>query len=130
MAGLSGDSNLIASSIQYVINVVMTVFALVYIDRWGRRLPLLIGCTFMATWMYANAGLMATYGHPAPPGGIDNVEQQSWEISGAPARAVIACTYLFVASFAPTMGPVSWVSTPIFLCTVSILSILKTPHGL
>ncbi|KAF2469722.1 high affinity glucose transporter [Lindgomyces ingoldianus] len=112
MAGLSGDTNLIASSIQYVINVGMTIFALVYIDRWGRRLPLLIGATLMATWMYANAGLMATYGSPAPPGGVDHVAEESWQIKGAPARAVIACTYLFVASFAPTWGPVSWIYPP------------------
>jgi len=112
MAGLSGNSNLVASSIQYVINVFMTIFALVFIDRWGRRWPLLIGATFMAIWMYANAGIMATYGKPAPPGGVDHVEQQSWQISGAPARAVIACTYLFVASFAPSWGPVSWVCIP------------------
>ena len=112
MAGLSGDINLIASSIQYVINVGMTVFALVFIDRWGRRPPLLVGALLMATWMFANAGLMASYGHPAPPGGVNHVAEQSWEIRGAPARAVIACTYLFVASYAPTWGPVSWVYPP------------------
>ncbi|KAI9729175.1 MAG: hypothetical protein M1834_007082 [Cirrosporium novae-zelandiae] len=112
MTGLTGSTNLIASSIQYVINVLMTIFALIFIDRWGRRLPLLVGSTFMAIWMYANAGLMATYGHKAPPGGVDGVAEESWQISGAPGRAVIACTYLFVASFAPTWGPVSWIYPP------------------
>lgn len=112
MAGLTGNNNLIASSIQYVINVFMTIFALLYIDRWGRRWPLLIGATFMSIFMYGNAGLLATYGSPAPPGGIDNIAEQSWQISGAPARAVIAFTYLFVASFAPTWGPVSWIYPP------------------
>ena len=33
-------------------------------------------------------------------------------ISGAPAKAVIASTYLFVASYAPTWGPVSWTYPP------------------
>jgi MFS family permease len=112
MAGLTGNNNLIASSIQYVINVFMTIFALLFIDRWGRRMPLLIGATLMSIWMYGNAGLLATYGSPAPPGGIDNIAEQSWQISGAPARAVIAFTYLFVASFAPTWGPVSWIYPP------------------
>ncbi|KAF2183734.1 high affinity glucose transporter [Zopfia rhizophila CBS 207.26] len=112
MAGLSGDTNLIASSIQYVINVGMTIFALIYIDRWGRRLPLIIGALLMATWMYANAALMAVHGSPAPPGGVDNVAEESWQIQGPAARAVIACTYLFVASFAPTWGPVSWIYPP------------------
>jgi MFS family permease len=112
MAGLSGNNNLVASSIQYVINVVMTVFALVFLDRWGRRAPFVIGALLMATWMFANAGLMASYGKPAPPGGLNNIAEQSWEIRGAPAKAVIACTYLFVASYAPTWGPVSWVYPP------------------
>jgi len=104
MAGLSGNSNLIASSIQYVINVFMTVFALVFIDRWGRRKPMLIGATLMMTFMFANAGIMASYGKPAPKGGVDGVPEESWDLSanGAAAKGVIACTYLFVASYAPT----------------------------
>lgn len=124
MAGLTGNTNLIASSIQYVINVGMTIFALLYIDRWGRRIPLLVGATLMGTWMFGNAGLLATYGKPAPPGGIDGIAEQSWQIGGAPARAVIAFTYLFVASFAPTWGPVSWVS----FCWIPALRRLLTMH--
>jgi sugar porter (SP) family MFS transporter len=112
MAGLTGDINLIASSIQYIINVLMTIPALVYMDRWGRRPMFVIGAIFMAIWMFTNAGLMASYGHAAPPGGFNNVAEQSWVISGAPSRAVIACTYLFVASYAPTWGPASWVYPP------------------
>lgn len=112
MAGLTGNTNLIASSIQYVINVFMTIFALIWIDRWGRRMPLIIGAILMAIWMYTNAGLMASYGHKAPPGGVGGIAEESWVIAGAPARAVIACTYLFVASYAPTWGPVSWVYPP------------------
>lgn len=112
MAGLSGDINLIASSIQYVINVLMTIPALLYMDRWGRRPMFVFGALLMATWMFANAGLMATYGKPAPPGGLNNIAEQSWEITGPASRAVIACTYLFVASYAPTWGPSSWVYPP------------------
>lgn len=62
MAGYSGDANLIASSIQYIINVIMRIPALIWIDRWGRRPTLLIDAAFMLTWMFANAGIMATYG--------------------------------------------------------------------
>jgi hypothetical protein len=55
---------------------------------------------------------MATYGHAAPPGGLNNIAEESWVIGGAPSKAVIACTYLFVASYAPTWGPASWVYPP------------------
>ena len=112
MAGLTGNTGLIASSIQYVINAFMTVPALIWMDRWGRRPMFVIGAILMMTWMFAISGIMATYGHPAPPGGLDNIAEQSWLIQGAPSRAVIACTFLFVASYAPTWGPASWVYPP------------------
>lgn len=111
MAGYSGDANLLASSIQYIINVVMTVPALIWMDRWGRRKPLIIGAFLMMAFMFANAGMMGGTGEVVP-GGIDNVPQQSMRVSGAPAKGLIACTYLFVASYAMTWGPVSWVYPP------------------
>jgi MFS family permease len=106
MAGL-GNSVLLPSSIQYIINVVMTVPALLFVDRWGRRPTLLVGAFLMMLWLYINAGLLATYSTvPNPPFAI---KAESMLIQGKPAKAVIACTYLFVASYAPTWGPVSWI---------------------
>lgn len=55
---------------------------------------------------------MATYGHPAPAGGLNGIAAESWLITGAPSKVIIAASYLFVASFAPTWGPVSWVYPP------------------
>ncbi|KAI9840397.1 MAG: hypothetical protein M1837_001655 [Sclerophora amabilis] len=112
MAGLKGDTLLVSSSIQYVINVCMTVPALIYVDRWGRRPTLLVGATLMAIFMYANAGLLANYGTYAPNGADGETKEMSTSITGPPSKAVIACTYLFVASYAPTWGPVSWVYPP------------------
>ena len=89
----------------------MTVPALLFVDRWGRRPTLLIGSTLMATFMYANAGILATKGTILPDG-KNNVKEVSMEVSGAAAKGLIACTYLFVASFAPTWGPVSWTYPP------------------
>ena len=110
MAGL-GSNVLLPSSIQFIINVVMTVPALLYVDRWGRRPTLLVGAFLMMTWLFVNAGLLATYGTvPRPNQFSSNAESIS--ITGAPAKAVIACTYLFVASYAPTWGPVSWIYPP------------------
>ena len=108
MAGYSGSANLLASSVQYIINVVMTVPALIWLDRWGRRKPLMIGAFLMMTWMFANAGILGGLGEVVP-GGINGVPEESMRVSGTAASALIACTYLFVASYAPTWGPVSWV---------------------
>lgn len=109
MAGISGNIALISNGIQYVINVAMTVPALLYVDRWGRRPTLLVGSTLMAIWLFAVAGLMATHGHYYPDSGNSVVR---WKVEGPASKAVIACSYLFVASFAPTWGPVSWIYVP------------------
>lgn len=111
MAGYSGNATLLASSITYVINVVMTVPALLWVDRWGRRPTLLAGSALMAACMFAGAAILAVHGEVVE-GGIDGVAAQSMRLSGAPARGLIALTYLFVASFAPTWGPVSWTYPP------------------
>jgi MFS family permease len=47
MAGLSGNANLVSSSIQYVIFVAMNVPAMFFIDTWGRRNMLLWGSAGM-----------------------------------------------------------------------------------
>lgn len=112
MAGLTGNTLLVSSSIQYVINVVMTVPGLYLVDRVGRRPMLLTGSTLMAIWLFVNAGLLAGYGTDPGPGGVGGIKEASVEVSGAASKAVIACSYLFVASFAPTWGPVSWIYPP------------------
>jgi hypothetical protein len=111
MAGLTGNTLLVSSSIQYVINVVMTIPALVWIDRIGRRPTLLLGSTLMMTWLFANAGILAVYGTPRPDG-VGGIKEASMEVTGAASKAVIACSFLFVASYAPTWGPVSWIYPP------------------
>jgi MFS family permease len=110
MAGL-GSNVLLPSSIQFIINVIMTVPALLYVDRWGRRPTLLVGAFLMMTWLFVNAGLLASYGTKPRPKQFPSAAE-SISITGAPAKAVIACTYLFVASYAPTWGPVSWIYPP------------------
>ena len=110
MAGL-GSNVLLPSSIQFIINVVMTVPALIWVDRWGRRPTMLVGAFLMMTWLVINAALL---GHYSVPPGVNefNNAAESMSITGHPAKAVIACTYLFVASYAPTWGPVSWIYPP------------------
>jgi MFS family permease len=80
-AGLTGRrGNLIASSVQYVLNVAMTgmllacrdrsrplmfviVPAIIYIDKWGRRPLLLIGTLLMGFWLFLVGGLQGRMGH-------------------------------------------------------------------
>lgn len=112
MAGLTGNTLLVSSSIQYVINVFMTIPALIYVDRIGRRPTLLVGAAFMALWLFVNAGVLATKGTYPGPQGVQGIPEASTSVTGSASKAVIACSYLFVASYAPTWGPVSWIYPP------------------
>lgn len=86
----------------------MTVPALLFVDRWGRRPTLLIGAFFMMAWMFINAGILATYGKDPGPEGFQGIKEASMYLTGTPSKVLIASTYLFVASYAPSWGPVSW----------------------
>lgn len=107
MAGYQGNAALVSSSINYVINVIMTIPALLFIDSWGRRPLLITGAIFMMIWMFTTAGLMASYGHYVDSvGGNTNLR---WLVdSPSASKALIASSYLFTASFAPTWGPGVW----------------------
>ena len=105
-AGLTGRrGNLIADAVQYVLNVVLTVPAIIYIDKWGRRPMLLVGTVFMGFWLFLVGGLQGRYG---AWGEVDG--SRVWVITGHDGitKAIIVFSYLFVCSFAITMGPVSW----------------------
>jgi Sugar (and other) transporter len=52
MAGLTGNANLVSSSIQYVIFVAMNVPAMIFIDSWGRRNMLLWGSAGMGAFNF------------------------------------------------------------------------------
>ncbi|RQM04838.1 hypothetical protein DH86_00003752, partial [Scytalidium sp. 3C] len=111
MAGLTGNTKLIASSIQYVINVVMTLPAILFLDKVGRRPALIFGSITMMAFLYATAGLLKVYGHGVP-GGLDGNAVVTWVVHGPASSGVIACTYLLVASYSTTWAPISWVYPP------------------
>lgn len=113
MAGFTGNVALVSSSIQYVINVLMTVPALIWLDKWGRRRTLMAGSSLMALWMILLSAVLATRGHANNPAEHGQASAITWVVNDkATGKAVIAFTYLFVASYAPTVGPVSWAYPP------------------
>lgn len=110
MAGYSGNANLVASSIQYVLNTVTTIPALYLMDKVGRRPLLLGGAIMMMAWQFGVAGLLATYSEPVlNVGGNDSVRIRIPDDRKSAAKGVIACCYLFVVSFASTWGVGIWV---------------------
>jgi len=107
MKGAAIADELLTSSIQYIINVLMTLPAIIYLDKFGRRPALLAGSFGMMTFLFISGGLQGGYGRPDtnPEDGI------TWTLGAdhpGVSRVVVACSYLFVATFATTWGPVSW----------------------
>ncbi|KAL2836801.1 general substrate transporter [Aspergillus pseudodeflectus] len=106
-AGMTGDTSLYSSIIQYVIFLVTTGVILPYIDRIGRRLLLISGAIASMALHFAIAGTMATYGNPVDS--INGNENLKWEVKGAAGKGVIACSYIFVGVYGLTWAPTAWI---------------------
>ncbi|KAL5377644.1 MFS sugar transporter [Paraphaeosphaeria minitans] len=106
MKGANIADPLLTSSIQYIINVAMTLPAILYLDKFGRRPALLIGSFLMMSWLFISGALQASYGEHWD----DPDKNTSWRIvnNKGVSQGIVACSYLFVASFATTWGPTSW----------------------
>lgn len=122
MAGYSSkrSTTVIASSIQYVLNTVMTIPALLWVDMVGRRKLLLFGSTMLMAWLFALTGLFGQYSLPTGPEGYKSPDDPNAQPNSSiqiyipqdkkpVSHAIIAICYLFVCTFAPTWGPLGWI---------------------
>ncbi|PHH71298.1 hypothetical protein CDD83_5227 [Cordyceps sp. RAO-2017] len=104
-------SPLLTASIQYIVNVVLTLPAILFLDRWGRRPALIVGSFLMMTWLFISGALQQYYGQPnTPEMRTGRSKDITWIVVGnrPVSCAIVACSYLFVATFATTWGPTSW----------------------
>ncbi|KAG1449032.1 hypothetical protein G6F56_008771 [Rhizopus delemar] len=104
--GDSQQATLLSSGISYVINVVMTVPAILFVDKWGRRPTLIFGALVMSIFLWAVGGILATNQWYIDP------SDGKWYVtisSKTQVNGVVACIYLFVAAFATSWGPLGWV---------------------
>ncbi|KAJ5216617.1 High-affinity glucose transporter [Penicillium cinerascens] len=107
MAGMTGNTTLWSSAIQYVIFLVTTGVMLPFIDRIGRRTLLLTGSVCCMAVHFTIAGVMASYGHAVPE--VDGNANLTWEIKGSAAMAVIAFSYIFTGIYGFTWAPTGWI---------------------
>ncbi|KAI1743137.1 general substrate transporter [Xylaria scruposa] len=107
MEGASIASPLTTAAIQYVINVVLTLPAILYLDKFGRRPALIIGAFLMAVFLFISGSLQGAYGQPNDGTGSKDI---TWIVKDMPSvsKGIVATSYLFVATFATTWGPTSW----------------------
>lgn len=109
MAGLTDNSNLIASGCQYAVFILGTGLTYAFIDFTGRRPLLIYGALGMAICHFVVGGVLGMYSHPVPPGSVGNNENVVIQTSGSPAYTVIAFSYLLVLVYALTLAPIAWV---------------------
>ena len=113
MQGANIASPLLTASIQYILNVLLTLPAILFLDRLGRRPSMLIGSFLMMTCLLIVGILQATYGQPIShtPTSDTTTDSITWVIppnNATVSKAIVALTYLFVCTFATTWGPTSW----------------------
>ncbi|CCD46006.1 similar to MFS sugar transporter [Botrytis cinerea T4] len=112
MQGANIANPLITASIQYILNVLLTLPAIVYLDRFGRRPAMLIGSFLTMTFLFIAGGLQAGYGEPNNTSKTQTEQNKNltWVVHDKKgvSSAIVAMTYLFVCAFATTWGPSSW----------------------
>ncbi|KAL3427742.1 glucose transporter [Phlyctema vagabunda] len=111
MEGADIGSPLLTASIQYIINVALTLPAIMYLDRFGRRTAMLSGSFIMMLFLFIVGALQAVYGQAnVPPLKNPSNSNITWIVyqNKTVSTVIVTMTYLVVATFATTWGPTSW----------------------
>jgi len=98
--GFTESDSMRISSITGIINIVTTLIAIAFVDRFGRRPLLLAGSIGMTLTLGAMAWLFATA--PLEAGGAP-------VLSGGHGTAALVAANLYVFAFGFSWGPVVWV---------------------
>jgi MFS family permease len=96
LMGIAGDDTLKYQAISSVLALVGQVLCILFIDRFGRRWPLILGNLGNCVTFIIATIMLAMY----PPGESDNT---------AAAWGFIIVTWAYNFSFSATCGPLSWI---------------------
>ncbi|CAN6604958.1 high-affinity glucose transporter Hxt2p [Trichomonascus vanleenenianus] len=95
----STSTGLFATGIYGVVKMVMTMaLCLFAIERFGRKMCLMVGAGFMGTFMLVIGVLLKT--HPVQAD-AENLSKASY--------AMVVCIYLYVTAYCFSWGPVPWI---------------------
>ena len=107
MAGLTGNTNLISSGVQYALFIIFTTVMFFYIDKTGRRTLLISGALAMAFCHFVVGGVLSAGEYV--PGGVGGNPNVIIQVTGNKANTVIAFCYLLIIIYALTLAPVAWI---------------------
>ncbi|CAO3684237.1 unnamed protein product [Umbelopsis vinacea] len=106
--GISGsNSQLLATGVNGVVNVIATIPAILWVDRWGRRWTLISGAIVMGIAMLLAGIVLGVCGKiQVLPDGDKTIDTSG---NTAASYFSIVMIYLFVAGFAYSWGPCGWI---------------------
>ena len=106
-AGLSGqNAALLATGINGCVNVLATIPAILFLDKWGRRPVLIVGALLMSFSMFSIGSIMGVHGYT-----LHNTTANTIEViipSQTASYIIILFVYIFVSAFAFSWGPTTW----------------------
>ena len=124
MAGLSGNTNLISSGVQYALFIIFSSIMFFFVDKVGRRTLLVYGALAMGFCHFVVGGTLGA-NYTYVPGkftskghrifhlhvieGVNGDKNVVMLVRGAPANTVIAFSYLLIIIYALTLAPICWV---------------------
>lgn len=95
--GLTGDSvSLLATGVVGIINFVMTIPTVLFLDYFGRKPMLMCASAFMTVCMIIIAVIVGMFSDDWP-----NHTKEGW--------VAVVFVYIFIANFAYSWGPIGWV---------------------
>jgi len=95
--GFSGSTtSLLATGVVGVINFLMTIPAVLYVDKFGRRIILICGAIGMATCHFIVAGITGSF-------------HDSWPSHRAAGWVAVVFVWIYTANFAYSWGPIAWI---------------------
>jgi sugar porter (SP) family MFS transporter len=106
-AGLPGQrAALLATGINGCVNVLATIPAVLYLDKWGRRPVLIVGGIIMSLSMLTIGSIMGVHGYT-----VFNATTETAVVivpSQTASYTIIVLVYIYVAAFASSWGPTTW----------------------
>ncbi|KAK1456137.1 sugar transporter [Colletotrichum melonis] len=125
MANMTGNINLIASSINYILALLCTIVAFFYVNRTRRRTLLIHGAIGMGICHFISGAMIAAFKEPAPGDVAGNLNVLV-KVVRRPSHVIIAFSYLLIMVYYFTLAPVTWA----FSAEVWSLGIRATGMGI
>lgn len=100
----SQTASFLASGVSGIVLMVSTIPAILFVDRWGRRAPMICGGVAMSICFFVTGGLFAAAGRVSK--GEEGTEGVNLTLEGPAKWIVVMLIYAFLCAFSVTWAPI------------------------